>query len=45
MEVPIAIADATALTEETGYIGDDIESVLSKLLANSNNDVKKAERA
>lgn len=43
LEVPIAIADATALTE-TGYIGDDIESVLSKLLANSNNDVKKAER-
>lgn len=43
LEVPLAITDATALTE-TGYIGDDIESVLSKLLANAGNDVKKAER-
>lgn len=43
LDVPLAITDATSLTE-TGYIGDDIESVLSKLLANAKNDVKKAER-
>ena len=40
--VPFAIADATALTE-AGYIGDDIESVVSKLLAAAGNDVEKAE--
>ena len=43
MDVPLAIADATALTE-AGYIGDDIESVVSKLLAAADNDVEKAER-
>lgn len=43
LDVPLAIADATALTE-AGYIGDDIESVISKLLAESGNDVEKAER-
>ena len=42
LDVPLAIADATALTE-AGYIGDDIESVVSKLLAAANNDVDKAE--
>ena len=42
LDVPLAIADATALTE-AGYIGDDIESVLSKLLAAADNDVDKAE--
>ena len=41
-DVPLAIADATSLTE-AGYIGDDIESVVSKLLAAANNDVEKAE--
>ena len=41
--MPLAIADATSLTE-AGYIGDDIESVLSKLLAAADNDVEKAER-
>ena len=41
--MPLAIADATALTE-AGYIGDDIESVVSKLLAAADNDVEKAER-
>ena len=43
LDVPLAIADATSLTE-AGYIGDDIESVISKLLAAAENDVEKAER-
>ena len=43
LDVPLAIADATSLTE-AGYIGDDIESVVSKLLAAADNDVDKAER-
>ena len=43
LDVPLAIADATSLTE-AGYIGDDIESVLSKLLAAAGNDVEKAEQ-
>lgn len=43
LDVPLAIADATSLTE-AGYIGDDIESVLSKLLAAAGNDTEKAER-
>lgn len=43
LEVPLAIADATSLTE-AGYIGDDVESVLSKLLMAADNDVEKAER-
>ncbi len=43
LDVPLAIADATSLTE-AGYIGDDIESVISKLLAAAENDVEKAEQ-
>ena len=43
LDVPLAIADATSLTE-AGYIGDDIESVISKLLAAADNDVDRAER-
>ena len=43
LDVPLAIADATSLTE-AGYIGDDIESVLSKLLVAAENDTEKAER-
>ena len=43
LDVPLAIADATSLTE-AGYIGDDLESVLSKLLAAADNDVEKAEK-
>ena len=43
LDVPLAIADATSLTE-AGYIGDDIESVVSKLLAAADNDVEKAEQ-
>jgi ATP-dependent Clp protease ATP-binding subunit ClpX len=43
LNVPLAITDATSLTE-AGYIGDDVESVLSKLLQNADNDVERAER-
>lgn len=43
LDVPLAIADATSLTE-AGYIGDDIESVVSKLLAAAENEVEKAEK-
>ncbi len=43
LNVPLAITDATTLTE-AGYIGDDVESVLSKLLAAADNDVEKAEQ-
>lgn len=43
LDVPLAITDATSLTE-AGYIGDDIESVVSKLLAAADNDVDKAEQ-
>ncbi len=42
LDVPLAIADATSLTE-AGYIGDDIESVLSKLLLAADNDVERAQ--
>lgn len=42
LDVPLAITDATSLTE-AGYIGDDIESVVSKLLMAADNDVEKAE--
>lgn len=43
LDVPLAIADATSLTE-AGYIGDDIESVISKLLEEADNDVEKCEK-
>ena len=43
LDVPLAIADATSLTE-AGYIGDDIESVVSKLLAAAGNDIEKAQQ-
>lgn len=42
LNVPLAITDATSLTE-AGYIGDDVESVLSKLLAAADGDVEAAE--
>ena len=42
LNVPLAITDATTLTE-AGYIGDDVESVLSKLLKAADNDVERAE--
>lgn len=43
LDVPFAIADATTLTE-AGYVGDDVESVLARLLQNANFDVEKAGR-
>ena len=43
LDVPLAITDATSLTD-AGYIGDDIESVVSKLLAAADNDVERAEQ-
>ena len=43
LDVPLAITDATSLTE-AGYIGDYIESVVSKLLAAADNDVDRAEQ-
>ncbi|MGI6117992.1 MAG: ATP-dependent Clp protease ATP-binding subunit ClpX [Bilifractor sp.] len=42
LNVPLAMTDATSLTE-AGYIGDDVESVVSKLLAAADNDVERAE--
>ena len=42
LDVPFAICDATGLTE-AGYVGDDVESVLIRLVANADGDIKKAE--
>jgi ATP-dependent Clp protease ATP-binding subunit ClpX len=43
LDVPFAICDATTLTE-AGYVGDDVESIVTRLLTNANGDVKLAER-
>ncbi len=43
LNVPIAIADATSLTE-AGYVGEDVENILTKLLQAADGDVKKAEQ-
>lgn len=43
MGVPYAIADATSLTA-SGYVGDDVETVLKKLIDNANGDIKEAEK-
>lgn len=43
LNVPFVVADATSLTE-AGYVGDDVESMISMLLAAAKNDVKLAER-
>ena len=43
LDVPIAIADATNLTE-AGYVGEDVENILTKLLMEADGDVEKAER-
>ena len=43
LNVPFAIADATTLTE-AGYVGEDVENILLKLLQSANMDVEKAER-
>ena len=42
LNVPFAIADATTLTE-AGYVGDDVENVLQRLIQNANGDVEKAQ--
>jgi len=42
LKVPFAIVDATALTE-AGYVGEDVENIILKLIQNSDNDVKRAE--
>lgn len=43
LDVPFVIADATSLTE-AGYVGDDVESLISKLLAAADGDVARVER-
>ena len=43
MDVPFAIADATALTE-AGYVGEDVENILLKLIQNADFDIDKAQR-
>ncbi len=43
LQVPFAIADATTLTE-AGYVGEDVENILVRLLQNANYDVSKAEK-
>lgn len=43
LNVPIAIADATSLTE-AGYVGEDVENILTKLLQAADGDVQKAQR-
>ena len=43
LKVPFATADATTLTE-AGYVGEDVENILLKLIQNANYDIKKAEQ-
>ena len=43
LDVPFAIADATSLTE-AGYVGEDVENIIQKLLLNCDYDVEKAQR-
>src|SRR4029078_9992285 len=43
LQVPSAIADATTLTE-AGYVGEDVENIILKLLQAAGNDVEKAQR-
>lgn len=43
LDVPFAIADATTLTE-AGYVGEDVENILLKLIQNADFDIKKAEK-
>lgn len=43
LDVPFAVGDATSLTE-SGYVGDDVETLISRLLNNAKGDVQKAER-
>ncbi len=43
LDVPFAICDATTLTQ-AGYVGDDVETILQKLIADADGDVEKAQR-
>jgi len=43
LDVPLAITDATSLTE-AGYVGEDVENILTKLLQAADGDVKRAEQ-
>ena len=43
LKVPFATADATTLTE-AGYVGDDVENILLKLIQNADYDIEKAQR-
>ena len=43
LDVPFAIADATSLTQ-AGYVGEDVENILLRLLQNANGDVERAQR-
>ncbi|MCQ2387544.1 MAG: ATP-dependent Clp protease ATP-binding subunit ClpX [Clostridia bacterium] len=43
LEVPFAVADATTLTE-AGYVGEDVENILLKLIQNADYDIEKAQR-
>mgnify|MGYP000918664152 FL=1 len=43
LDVPFAIVDATALTE-AGYVGEDVENILLRLIQEAGGDIKKAER-
>ena len=42
LDVPFAIADATSLTE-AGYVGEDVENILLRLIQSADNDIKRAE--
>ncbi len=44
LNVPFAIADATSITE-AGYVGDDVENMLTRALQNANGDVARAEKS
>ena len=43
LDVPLALADATSLTE-AGYVGEDVENILLKLIQAADYDVKRAEK-
>ena len=43
LDVPFIVADATSLTE-SGYVGDDVETIIARLIQEAGNDVTKAER-
>ncbi len=43
LDVPLAISDATSLTE-AGYVGEDVENILTRLIQAADGDIKKAER-